>query len=695
MARANKIVNHFSSGEWSPRMTGRTDVESYHSACLTMENFLLTMEGGVDSRPGTVFVANGSEGQGPVSHKIRLIPFELAADNYVLELGDGVIRFYKGSTHELIYDGANPYEEATIWGIDDVFDIKYIQSEDTMYFVHPGYKPQQLTRTDDTDWTMGDIAWAGAESFDDANHRPGAITIFENRLVFAGSNNRPGRVWMSVTDTWNDFQNAGALTYDLFHDRRLFIRWLVAKNVIVFGADCAEGIITGDGAALDAVENIGRQFVESRYGTANIQGILVGDKVFFAQKGGRRIRALGYRNEIGSWTSPDITWLADHITGSGIVEAELQTNPDVVYWAINEEGELIGFTYEEKYGIFGWHRHRTRGSFESIAIIPGETEDEIWVSVLRTVDGETKRFVEYFKTRKVGDDQTDVYHLDCGITEDNLGAYSITGVTQAQPVVVTCAGHPFANGETVRITEVEGSTELNNHVYTVQNAGANDFELAETDDFAAWNAAITYPVNSIVEDGGDLYIATEENLNKQPTLEPDYWDAWPTAYTDGGVAQRVVDTIAGLEHLEGELVSVIVDGATHPDVGVVGGEIELDHYANKIHVGLGYTATLELMPLNAGASRGTAVGQMMDISALILRVYKSLGGKAGPDEDHLQIIYFRTAADEMDSPPELYTGNKRITFPSGVGDEGNIMVIQDQPLPLNILALVAELDVYD
>lgn len=62
-------------------------------------------------------------------------------------------------------------------------------------------------------------------------------------------------------------------------------------------------------------------------------------------------------------------------------------------------------------------------------------------------------------------------------------AQNITGVTQANPAVLTYAGADnFANGDEIYITGVSGMTELNGNTYTVANlnAGANTFELSGT-----------------------------------------------------------------------------------------------------------------------------------------------------------------------------------------------------------------------
>ena len=57
----------------------------------------------------------------------------------------------------------------------------------------------------------------------------------------------------------------------------------------------------------------------------------------------------------------------------------------------------------------------------------------------------------------------------------------ITGATQANPCVITAVGHPFSNGDSVRIYEVNGMTELNGNSYTVANKAADTFELSGID----------------------------------------------------------------------------------------------------------------------------------------------------------------------------------------------------------------------
>jgi Flp pilus assembly protein TadG len=55
---------------------------------------------------------------------------------------------------------------------------------------------------------------------------------------------------------------------------------------------------------------------------------------------------------------------------------------------------------------------------------------------------------------------------------------NISGASRANPVVITSNGHGLANGDTVRITGVNGMTQVNNRTFTVANRTANTFQLS-------------------------------------------------------------------------------------------------------------------------------------------------------------------------------------------------------------------------
>ena len=79
---------------------------------------------------------------------------------------------------------------------------------------------------------------------------------------------------------------------------------------------------------------------------------------------------------------------------------------------------------------------------------------------------------------------------------------TITGITQANPAVVTASSHGYSNGDHVWINNVVGMTEVNGRRYTVANKTTNTFELSGVD-------SSSYTAYSSNGDGQKVYeIAT-------------------------------------------------------------------------------------------------------------------------------------------------------------------------------------------
>jgi Flp pilus assembly protein TadG len=55
---------------------------------------------------------------------------------------------------------------------------------------------------------------------------------------------------------------------------------------------------------------------------------------------------------------------------------------------------------------------------------------------------------------------------------------TITGATRANPVVITSSGHGLTNGDYVRITGVNGMTQINNRIFQVANRTTDTFQLS-------------------------------------------------------------------------------------------------------------------------------------------------------------------------------------------------------------------------
>ncbi len=92
MAKIQKGVTSFATGEISPKMLARVDFAKYRNSLEKLENFILLPQGAIQSRSGSRFVVETKDS----SAQPRVIPFIFSTtDAYILEVGNLYIRFYK------------------------------------------------------------------------------------------------------------------------------------------------------------------------------------------------------------------------------------------------------------------------------------------------------------------------------------------------------------------------------------------------------------------------------------------------------------------------------------------------------------------------------------------------------------------------------------------------------------------------
>ena len=106
-----------------------------------------------------------------------------------------------GVSVDKIYEVATPYTSAQI------NDVRFAQSADVMYLVHPSHAVRTLTRTDHNAWTFATPTFTEntTPSLVGSDNYPSVVTFFEQRLVFAASNNNPQTLWFSKNADYTNF----------------------------------------------------------------------------------------------------------------------------------------------------------------------------------------------------------------------------------------------------------------------------------------------------------------------------------------------------------------------------------------------------------------------------------------------------------------------------------------------------------
>ena len=345
--------------------------------------------------------------------------------------------FTSGGTATEIYEIASPYAEA------DLFDVRFAQSADTMYLVHPSYDIRTLTRTDHNAWTFATLSITGSPSpaLSGTNNRPSVVSFFEQRLVFGNTNNNPQTLFFSKNGDYDNFTvgtgDNDALIYTIASNQVNAIRFLSATRVLTVGTSGGEYVLTStnDGPVTPTTTLI-RKY--SNYGTAQIDPVQVADVTLFAQRGKRKIREFKFVGDVntGGYSAPDMTILAEHVTEGGLVQMAFQQEPDSVVWCIREDGTLLGLTYRREEEVVAWHKHVIGGQFgsgqavvESIATLPTDTgEDELFMIVKRTINSVTKRYIEKMKVFDFGDDATTAFFVDSGLSYSGSATTTLSGL---------------------------------------------------------------------------------------------------------------------------------------------------------------------------------------------------------------------------------------------------------------------------
>ena len=509
------------------------------------------------------------------------------------------------------------------------------------------------------EWSLG--------AFSPQTGFPSSVCFYEERLVLAGTTEEPQTLFFSESGGFEQFKegssDSDAMRYTIASQQVNIIRYLQPLRVLVVGTSGGEFAASASASGEPLTPTNVQIKRQTTYGASKVSPIQSGNAVLFLQRAKRKIRELVYNFDVDGYIAPDMTILAEHISEGGFDDMDIQQEPDNIIWAVRADGQLCGLTYRREEQVVAWHRHKLGGSFtgvhgtaasatydhgivESVASIPGDLdEDDVYVVVKRTVNSATKRYIEKLAPLNFGSDVADAIFVDSSL--------SYTGA----------------------------SNTLNGAI----NTTATTITLTSSSDFSASGA---------VKIGQEI-ISYTGNSSNQLTGCTRTVAGLNASHADDATVTQAVNSFSNLHHLEGQTVSILADGAAHPDATVSSGAITLSRYATKAHVGLNYQSTLKTMRIEAGSADGTAQGKVKRLHHATVRLYRSVGVKVGESATVNDLIPFRSSADRMDQPISLFSGDKQIEFDSGFDTDGFVTVIQDQPLPLTLLGIYIRLQTFD
>jgi len=538
-----------------------------------------------------------------------------------------------------------------------------------------------------TAWQLG--------AFSDTTGHPSCVTFFEQRLVFAGTTNQPQTIFFSKSGDYENMDaNIGgtvadddAIIYTIASNQVNAIRFMTATRTLIIGTAGGEFTVSGGGtdSAVTPTNILIKK--QSNHGSANVDAIAVGNATLFLQRAKRKIRELAYNFDVDGYIAPDMTILAEHITEGGLTQIAYQQEPNQIVYGVRGDGELVGLTYQREQQVTAWHRHIFGGRFGNATVTVTDFANIANGTriVLTKADGTTTTFTSATSSTTGKFHTTSSNNQSATNLKTLIDADSDFTATVSSNVVTITETSPLSTGF-LTITSLDDATRL-----TRTNEGkavCESVAVIPTDD-------TEYQVYVIIK--RTINGATRRFVEILNVFDFDETDNTSFNFLDSALSYSgsAVSTLSGLDHLEGQTVSILANGATHPDKTVSSGSITLDRSATSVKVGLAYTSLLQTMRLNAGSQNGTSQGKTKRIYDITVRMFETIGVEVGPDLSNMERIPFRSSADLMDEGIPPFTGDKEVEFRGNYETDGFIFVRQTQPLPFTILSLYPRLQTND
>lgn len=660
--------------------------------------------------------------------------------------------YVSGGTCARVYKITSPYTEAQIW------DIQFTQSADEFYIVHPDVKPKKLIRSADTNWSFVDVDFkdgpfldqnttettltassggpgsatvtasavnginggdgfqttdvgrhvrikSGSNwgwgvitarnsttsvtvdikeavgtsatkdwrlgAFSDTTKYPSVVTFYSDRLTFLGVPSEPQGFYASKTSEYEDFALSAA-NGEVFANNGLSLylssntvnipRWAVPiGRELIVGTSSTEWQIGANtsGEAFTAVTATARE--TTTMGAAKVPAIKVNDTALFVAKTERSIGKIDYTLDSDNYGATDANLFADHILRGGVRQIAYIREPENRLLVVMKDGTMRTMAYKPDQKVEGWARYNTQGEVKSVAVIPStlNKNNDVYVLTERVIDGVKHKFTEVLDDPfDFTDTLDDAHFLDCSAKYDGRRTpdASITVDSATGDVTITASASVF------------GGASVD-----------DDIRVGE-------NLARITAVNSATE--------------VEATVLSDYSLPLSVESGDWELLERASE-LDRLWHLEGQEISVLADGAPHPNRTVEGGKITLDDKYHVIVVGFPYTGRIVTRMFNAGNNIGTAQGIIKRFGRVILHLHNTLGGFIGGTDYTMQReidmteLQFRSVSDRMDQPPPLQSGFFEEPWPVGYEREGSIIIEQRQPLPMTVISVIPKMNVYE
>lgn len=711
----------FSGGEISPLLYNRVDLETYYAACKQMVNFIPMQYGPAKRRSGLRFVNECKYGDKPV----RLIPFVFSTvQAYVLEFGHKYMRVHK-EKGTVLTDGGEIFEIATPYDADDLAQLQYTQSADYLFLVHPKYAARELTRTGHNKWKLAPIDF-------NPTTKPVKPTLNSFSADKQKTEYTYGITFVYESGMESEVSEGAAIIapYIINHENKIVITGRTAY---------------ADMKYMKIYRNINGIWCYT--GRSKLAETVIGPQAGMGGNGETVYTYVYIFEDNGTYT-PDYTHNPPEYTvdfGTAEEESVSTDEPRKFPTTVTFDNQRLIFGGSEKYPNTIWGSYVR--NYRNFATYNTPTSMTPYEYPLATDQVNEIRWMRSTSRLLIGTSGAEWRLTDVRANEPYDGKRS----TQIGSARVHALG---VNRNTLFVNRVGRAVYAFSYTYRLSDYQAEDLSifaehLTRSRSIKDWAyASIPYNVVWCVCDDGVVinmvynpdneivawahtvtkgkfqavatipsaredhtYFVVERNINgtqKQyvEMLEEDFSidELNEAFFVDSGITIKIENsseptnddgtTITGLEHLEGETVSILMDGAVHPDTTVAGGCVKLQRRPEKIiHMGLGYQSLLETMEIEANP-QDTSQSLTRKIQEIVIRYERTVGGEIGTgDGGRLLMIPFRKATKDPQVVTPLYEGLKSIRPIAGYTDSPSVIIVQNQPLPMTIIGMYPKISI--
>lgn len=668
----NIKVRSFSGGEWSPNLYQRNDLAKYATACQIMKNFIPDPQGGASNRAGLHFIYPTKLGS---TRKGRLIPFVFSVvQAYILEFGHNYIRVYKDDG--IVLSGGTPYEITTTYTEDQLFDLKFEQSADVLYIVHPAHPPRKLSRTSHSSWTLTAITFGATLaaptglSTGSAGSSSYAVTAYSNTTKEESLISNIVASNDAATLTWN--RVTGATKYNIYK---------LVDSIWGFRAVVGD---PGSGSTVSYVMTAASPDMAKSPPTAQNYfpstdnypacAAFFQQRLWYARTNNKPQTMYG--SSSGSFDNFNLS--QPTVDSDGLSFTINSTQVNEIKHLLPLTKAMIAFTSGAEYAVSGANDAAITPT--NVLVEPQSSWGCGSVKPMRV--GQSAIFVDR-SNRRVRDMAYQIAfeaytNNETSIFSQHLfdSGYIVDWCYQQYPNpiiwIVTSDGRLIGLSYSVDRDQIVSAF----HRHETQGFFESCASIPNTDG----TTDIYFIVRRVINGATVRYV---EKFNKRNFTSIE--DAF---FVDSGLYQSFgspVTSISGLSHLEGAEVIILADGNVVRNKTVSGGSVTLTKAASKVSVGLEYNCQLKPMKFVLDLQSGTTENLTGQIPSAAVRFKDTRSLKIGPNENDEAFEYQFRNEEGWGEATQLFNGSKEINIGHGNKKDMTIYFLVDNPVPCTIL----------